>query len=215
MLWRTRVRWQVRQIRDRFRKWCDRHGWCALFPAWWTRLTWRDRQPASYSLAHAQNTTTFAKWLAGLSGAAVVLACAYYMQAYLSVLSIKDDCVSRRFVADAIYSAATFLIWAIAAGLLALAAIVWPAVVRGWRNGTRRMAAKPPLQPGHEFDGLSEGQVRWRLIPQGILVLLSGASLATLIVFLIWFGVTIGGRPEGVQKMWHDFELKCLPKPPE
>jgi hypothetical protein len=57
--------------------------------------------PADFSLNWVRHVTTIAKWLAGLSGAGVVLAFAFYMQAYLWILSIKNDCASQRFVADA------------------------------------------------------------------------------------------------------------------
>jgi hypothetical protein len=152
-----------------------------------------------------QHTTIFAKWLAGLSGAAVVLACAYYMQAYLSVLSIKGDCVSRRFVADAIFSATTFLIWAIAAGLLALAAIVWPAAIRGGGTADVEWRRSRHCNPGMNLtDCLRARSAGDRSRRGSILVFLSGLSLATLIGFLIWFGVTIGGqagrRAEGVAR---------------
>ena len=170
----TRLRWLVRHIRDRVRKWCDQHNkWRARFWAWRTqrlnsqrtRRDWLDSQPARYVPLRVQRTTTVAKWLAGLSGAGVVLAFAFYMQAYLSILSIKDDCVSRRFVADAIWTAAVLVLCTIVAGLFALAAIVGPSACGMRRNWRRRREAKPPLQSGHEFDGLSEGQVRrtWRL----------------------------------------------------
>jgi hypothetical protein len=112
-------------IRDRFRKWQGQYQvWCARLDAAMRALetairdrfqkwrgpyqAWRARydeqarqQPACYSLIAVQRATAVAKWLLGLSGAGTVLAFAFYIQSYLSILSIKNDCVSRRFVADA------------------------------------------------------------------------------------------------------------------
>ena len=42
-----------------------------------------------------QRATALAKWLLGLSGAGTVLALTFYIQSYLSILSIKNDCVIR------------------------------------------------------------------------------------------------------------------------
>jgi hypothetical protein len=159
-----------------------------------------------------RHTTTFARWLAGLNGAAVVLAFAYYMQTYLSILSIKDDCVARLFVADAIKTASMFVIGAIAGGLLAMMALVWPVVVGGARNAARAAKGRPLLQRGQEFDELSEFQAGWISMPQIILTLFSVLCLLVMVWFLLWFGMTIGGKPEGIQKIWHELELRCVPQ---
>jgi hypothetical protein len=80
----------------------DRFGkWWGQYQAWRARFREQQRLPASYSLIAVQRATAVAKWLVGLSGAATVLAFALYIQSYLSILSIKNDCVSLRFVADA------------------------------------------------------------------------------------------------------------------
>lgn len=208
MLWRTRVRWQVRHNRDRVRKWCNRYKWCAwlfLRPDWLKRL---DHQPANYRLNWVQNTSTIAKWLAGLSGAAMVLSIGFFIPAYLSILSIHDDCVSRRFVADAISGAVQFVEFSLVAGIAALAAIVWPAVICTRSNSKRWRRGVPRLQPGHEFDGWSERQVFWGWLPQGFFVFLSAACLSVLMVSLIQVGLRFA-TPAGVQKWWHTLELRC------
>jgi hypothetical protein len=192
--------------RDRLREW-----W-ARYRAEGARVRWQDRQPATYSLISVQRNTMLAKWLAGLSGGVVVLAFAYYIQAYLSILSIKDDCASRLFVADAIKGAVLCAGMALAAGILALAAISWPAMIGMWRNrfaGRRRREDKPPLRPGDEFDGLSESLLSLS-IPQGLLTFLSALVLFGLIFIVVFLAPPI--KPEGVQKIWHKFELQCLPK---
>jgi hypothetical protein len=180
------------------------------------RVRWLDSQPARDMPIRVQHTTTVAKWLAGLSGAGAVLAFAFYMQAYLSILSINDVCVSRRFVADAIGAATAFVVWTVVVcGLPAVAAIVCPSMVGVARNWRRKREAKPPLQPGHEFDGLSEGQVLNVWVSQMLLLLVSISALATLIGFFIWLGAARLGKPEGVQKMWHEFELRCVQQVPQ
>lgn len=210
MLWRTRVRWQFRHVRDRARKWCDQHEWCARFWGWWTGASLPER-PASYSRGLVRNTTTLARWLAGLSGAAMVLSFAFYMQAYLSILSIKDDCVSRRFVADAIGGAVQFLDLSLLAGVSALAAIVWPVCVGAFRNRARRKWSTPPLQSGHEFDGWSENRVRLCWLLRLLFMSISAGSLITLIYFLLHVGGALS-TPEGIQEHWHcNFEVGCLP----
>jgi hypothetical protein len=53
------------------------------------------------------------------------------------------------------------------------------------------------------------------LLPQGTLPALSVVSLAAVPSFMIWFGATIEGKPEGLQKMWHDeYEQRCVEKVP-
>jgi hypothetical protein len=98
--------------------------------AWWRGQShWLQHQQTGYSLVWVQHTTALAKWLAGLSGAALVLIYALYMRSYLSILSIRGDCVSREFVANVHKAAAYFLVLAVASGVRALAAISWPALV--------------------------------------------------------------------------------------
>ena len=182
-----------------------------------TELTWLNSRPAGYSLNWVQHTTTVAKWLAGLNGAAVVLAFAYYIQAYLSILSIKNDCASRLFVADAMNGAVQFIGLAVIAGIMALTAIAWPAAVVGARrNSARRRSLQLPLRPGQEFDGLSEAQVYRRAwFPQFLLCFSSAVLLSLLVWFLtIHVGVTIA-KPEGLQDWWRAFEVKCPKQPPD
>jgi hypothetical protein len=185
---------------------------------WWAeqaRVNWQQRQPASYSLNLVQYTTTLAKWLAGLSGAAVVLSFAFFIPAYLSMMSIKDDCASQQFIGDALGGAVHFLEFSFAAGALALLAIVWPVFIGWGRNNARWKRGYPPLRPGQPFDGWSERRVGLWSVLQGVFVVLSAALLIFLVLFVI-FGV---GRPlstpEGVQKWWHHFELKCIPPVPQ
>ena len=111
----------------------------------------------------------------GLNGAATVLAFAVHAQSYLSILSIKSDCASRLFVADAISQAASFAASFLLSGMLALFAIALPPAVGMGRNFLSWKASKqPPLQSGHEFDGWSEVQVTSRVtIWQCAMVLLS------------------------------------------
>jgi len=52
----------------------------------------------------------------------------------------------------------------------------------------------------------------WLLGPQLFLVLLSGASLAVLIGFLIHVAFAFAGDPEGIQKIWHELGLRCVPQ---
>ena len=91
--WRARFDEEVRQaptaIYDRFQKW-----W-GPYQAWRARFREQQRQPACYSLIAVQRATAVAKWLLGLSGAGTVLAFTLYIQSYLSILSIKNDCVIR------------------------------------------------------------------------------------------------------------------------
>src|SRR4051812_48909556 len=134
MLWRTRFRWLARRLRDRVWNGCDRYKWSAWFHARITTTGWPDHQPAEYSLNWVRYISTIARWLAGLSGAGIVLAFAFYMQACLSILSIKDDCVARHFVADAMKGAVQFVYLLLSAGLFALAAIAWPAAMVGPRR---------------------------------------------------------------------------------
>lgn len=192
--------------------------WWARYRAEGARLRWQDDQPARYTLVAVQRATTVAKWLAGLSGAALVLAFAFYIQAYLSIPSIKDDCVARLFVADAIKGALLFAWWALVAGVLALVTISLPALVGVWRNrasfgGRRRRMNQPPLELGHELDGLTEWHVSFVAGAQAALLFFSCGALFLLVFGLLYFG--IGSKPEGIQKGWHEFELKCLPQPPD
>ena len=118
------------RIRDRLRQW-----W-AQYRAWDARVRWQDRRPAHYSLIAVQRATTVAKWLVGLNGAALVLSFAFYIQAYLSILSIKDvRSVRRLFVADAIKGGGVSSrhgFWR--AGTLAAIAAGWPSVIGIGRN---------------------------------------------------------------------------------
>jgi hypothetical protein len=197
----------VTAMRDRFRK---RWG---QFRAWKARLDEQQHQPACYSLISVQRATVVAKWLAGMSGAGTVLALAFHIQGYLSILSIKNDCVSRRFVADAntgaVWFARLFLV-------LALLAIAWPVAVGIGRNLLRWMKAHklPPLQPGHEFDGWSESQVTGRVtFFQWFMVFFSSLLFFGLTFSLVFYA--IGSKPEGLLEELHNFELQCLPQPPD
>jgi hypothetical protein len=195
-------------IRDRFQKWWGQYR------AWRARFREQQRQPASYSLIAVQRATAVAKWLVGLSGAATVLAFALYIQSYLSILSIKNDCVSLRFVADANSGAVWYARGFLLSGVLALFALAWPTAVGIRRNFLCWLKALklPPLQPGHEFDGWSEYQVTGRVtILQCVLVFFSSVFFFGLISLLVFSG--IGIKPEGVLKEWHNFELQC-PQPP-
>ena len=189
-------------IRDRFQKWWGQ------YLAWRARFREQQRQPASYSLIAVQRATALAKWLLGLSGAGTVLALTFYIQSYLSILSIKNDCVALRFVADANSGAAWYARGFLISGGLALLALVWPTWVGIRRNFLRWYKASklPPLQPGHEFDGWSDFQVTGRVtILRWLLVVFSA--------FFFFFPLAIGSKPEGVLKKWHNFELQCLPQP--
>jgi hypothetical protein len=212
-------------IRGRFQKWWGQYlATCARldqamqaiesqYRAWDARFREQQRQPACYSLIAVQRATAFAKWLAGLSGAATVLAFGFYVQSYLSILSIKNDCVSLRFVADANSGAVWFARGFLVSGVLALFALAWPTWVGIRRNLLRWYKAQklPPLQPGHEFDEWSDFQVTGRVtIPQCVLMFFSSLFFFGLILILVSSG--IGMRPEGVLAEWHNFELQCHPQ---
>ena len=152
----------------------------------------------------------------GLNGAATVLAFAVHAQSYLSILSIKSDCASRLFVADAISQAASFAASFLLSGMLALFAIALPPAVGMGRNFLSwwKASKQPPLQPGHEFDGWSEVQVMSRVtIWQWWMVLLSAVLFFGLTSMLVFS--EIGMKPELVLRYWHKFELQCLPQPPD
>ena len=157
-------------IRARFQK------WRAEDQALRERPDEQDRQPPCYSLSSMQRATAVAKWLAGMSGAGTVLAFTLYIQSYLSILSIKNDCVSLQFVADPNKGAVAYARGFLASGILALFAIALPPAVGMGRNFLSwwKASKQPPLQPGHEFDGWSEVQVMSRVtIWQCAMVLLS------------------------------------------
>jgi hypothetical protein len=194
-------------IPDRFQKWQGQ------YQAWRARFREQQRQAPSYSLIAVQRATAVAKWLVGMSGAGTVLAFAFYIQSYLSILSIKNDCVSQRFVADANSAAILFARWFLVSGILALLAIAWPTLVGIGRNLLRWWKAHklPPLQPGHEFDGWSEYEVTERVtFLQCVLVVFSSVFFFGLTFSLLFFA--IGSKPED---SWHHFELQCLSQPPE
>jgi hypothetical protein len=142
--------------------------------AWWRGQShWLQHQQTGYSLVWVQHTTALAKWLAGLSGAALVLIYALYMRSYLSILSIRGDCVSREFVANVhkagrVLSSSRRGLWRPGAGCHQLAGI--GRLCRNRRNAPRQRGAKAPLQPGHEFDGLTENQVSIYSFPQKVLL---------------------------------------------
>ena len=191
------------RARDRFRQW-----W-AQYWAWDARLRWQDRRPAHYSLIAVRRATTAAKWLVGLNGAALVLSFSFYIQAYMSILSIKGDCPSLLFVADAIKGALIFASWFLVAGTLAAIAAGWPSAIGigrnmlGWRKG------RPPLEPEHEFEGWSEFQVANRVAgQQWILVVVSSVFFFAAVVGVLI--LRVGSNPG---EEWHSFELQCLPKP--
>jgi len=150
-----------------------------------------------------------------MSSAATVLAFAIYIQTYLSIMSIKDDCVSQKFIANANLNAVVAVVGFLVSGLLALLAITWPA---GWGVGRNlRLSMKalklPPLQPGQELDGWSELQVRERVVFwQKIMVAVSSLIFFGLILILVFSPV--GGKPEGVRAELHKFELRCLQRQP-
>jgi hypothetical protein len=204
-----RIRYPLNQaataIRDRFQKW----------RVWRAGLYEQARhQPACYSLIAVQRFTAIAKWLLGLSGAGTVLSFGFFIQSYLSILSIKNDCVSLRFVADANSGAAWYARGFLLSGMLALFALTWPTAVGIGRNLLRWMKADklPPLQPEHEFDGWSDYQVTGRVtILQWVLVVFSSLFLFGLIFILV--SSEIGMKPEGVLKEWRYFELQCRPQP--
>jgi hypothetical protein len=113
-------------IRDRLRRWWGQ------FRAWKARLDEQQHQRACYSLISVQRASAVAKWLAGMSGAGTVLAFAFYIQSYLSILSIKNDCVSRRFVADANGAAVWIAGFFLVSGMLALLAHRLAGTGRHW-----------------------------------------------------------------------------------
>jgi len=144
-----------------------------------------------------------------MSGAGTVLAFAFYIQSYLSILSIlsiKNDCVALRFVADANWGAVSYARWFVLSGVLALLAIALPALVGIERNLRRWQKAYklPPLQPGLEFDGWTEFQVRRVPTVQWFMV-----GISSVIFFALTFNLVYsapGSKPEGVR---HYFELQC------
>ena len=186
------------------------NGGASIWPG--TRYRKQQHQPARYSLIAVQHPAAVAQWLLGLSGAGTVLAFTFYMQSYLSMLSIKNDCVSLRLVAHAMREAVAYAYGFMWVGILALVTIGLPRAVGIGRNLLRWYKAHelPPLQPEHKFDEWSDFQVTGRVtILQGVLV---GFSL--LIFVLLTFGLvffTTGSTPEGVLRIWHSFELQCLP----
>jgi hypothetical protein len=197
-------------IFERLRKWWGQHQ------AWQARLREQQDQRASYSLIAVERGTAVAKWLLGLNGAATVLAYTLHTQSFLSILSIKSDCVSRRFVADAISQSAFFAGLFLVSGMLALFAIALPAAIGIGRNLLRWMEAHkvPPLQPGHEFDEWSDYKVTGRVtIWQWFLVIVSAFIFFGLTSYLVFS--EIGMKPERVWQHWHKFELQCLPQPPD
>jgi hypothetical protein len=102
----------------------------------------------------------------------MVVAFAFLIQAFS--LS-KNDCLSQVAAADAARQAIEFG-WALLfCGLLALIAAWLPAVVGSVRNYWRRRAdpQPPPLEPKHEFDGLSEQAVDLVVLVQRFLVVIS------------------------------------------
>ena len=195
-------------IRDRFQKWRGQ------YQAWRARFDEQARQPPCYSLIAVQRATAIAKWLVGLSGAGTVLAFTLYIQSYLSILSIKNDCVSLQFVADANKGAVAYARGFLASGILALFAIALPPAVGMGRNFLSwwKASKQPPLQPGHEFDRWSEVQVTSRVtIWQCAMVLLSAVLFFGLALIPVYSA--IGSKPEGILKEWHKFELQCPPHP--
>jgi hypothetical protein len=140
-----------------------------------------------------QQATTAAKWLVGLSGVALALTFTLYIQAYLSIPLIKDDCASRRFVADAMWGADRFGGWVLIGGALALFAVALPGIVSIGRK---------------QFDGWSQDAVMWVFVCQIVAIFVSFLMTVALIALvLIW---APDSTPEGVQRDWHSFELKCL-----
>ena len=223
-------------IRDRFQKWWGqylatcarldeamqtietaiRDQWRGRYQAWDARLREQQRQPARYSLIAVQYPTAVAKWLLGLSGAGTVLALTLYMQSYLSILSIKNDCVSLHFVAHAMTTAAAYAKGFMWSGMFALVAIAWPTAVGIGRNLRLWYKAQnlPPLQRGQEFDRWSDFQVTGRVtILQWVLVGFSSALFFGLTYIQMSAG--IGMKPESVQKEWHYFEVQCVQQWPD
>ena len=107
----------------------------------------RTVNPRAISLIAVQRATAVAKWLVGMSGAGTVLAFAFYIQSYLSILSIKNDCVSLRFVANANLAAVEFAVWFLGTGMVALFAIALPTAVGIRRNFLRRRKAQKQPPP--------------------------------------------------------------------
>jgi hypothetical protein len=71
-----------------------------------------------------------------------------------------------------------------------------------------------PLQPGHEFEGWSEFQVTsWVTFFQWFMVFFSSLLFFGLTFSLLFYA--IGSKPEGVLGELHNFELQCLPQPPD
>jgi hypothetical protein len=143
-----------------FRRSTDRYdNWMAerlAFYATNLRLIRLDRQPASYSIISASRASTVGLWFAGISGAALVLSFAFLIQAYLS---LKGDCATGEFVADAVFGAKVFILMHMSSGAFALIAAWLPAWTGGCRNYRRRRhnPQQPPLGSGHEYEGWSEG----------------------------------------------------------
>jgi hypothetical protein len=161
--------------------------------------------------------TAVAKWLLGLSGGGTVLAFGFYVQSYLSILSIKNDCVSLRFVGNANLGASYLARWYLVSGGLALLAIAFPTAIGIGRNVLRWWKALkwPPLQPGHEFDGWYEYQVAERITFWQCALVVYSAYLFFAMTLSLPFS-TIGSTPEGVRAEWHPFEVTCsLPQPPD
>jgi preprotein translocase subunit SecG len=72
----------------------------------------------------------------------------------------------------------------------------------------------PPLQLGHEFDGWSEFQVTGRVtMLQRFMLFFSSLFFFGLTLTLVFFA--IASKPERVREEWHQFELQCLPQPPD
>jgi hypothetical protein len=143
----------------------------------------------------------------GLNGVALALAFTFYIQAYLSIPSIKDDCASRRFVADAMWGPDRLGRWFLFAGALALIAVALPGIIASLRN-FRRGRTLPLLRSGREFDGWSEESVLGVVWAQALLMAVSFVIWAVFTVYLLI--AAPDSTPEGVQRDWHNFELKCL-----
>jgi hypothetical protein len=162
-------------------------------------------QPASYSLIRVKRAAIIGLWLAGLNGAALVVAFAFMIQSYTSS---RGDCETRMFVSDTLGQALFFArIFAVLA-IFALGAAGLPTVVGIVRNYRRRQRDQLllPLQPGQEFDGWSEGRVGWvAAIQIGLFLLLVGIVFPVVVVSPL----AISAKPDILQQQWEKYEQAC------
>jgi hypothetical protein len=124
---------------------------------------------------------SFGKWLAGVSGIGVVIACSLVIASYATFVNSSGGCKSRLLAADAISGGFFYARWFLLAGPFSLASMIAPTVARALHYFRQK---RRQVKTGQDFDDWQPTSrlVDWQLIfaMLGLTMLVFGLVLVQL-----------------------------------